>query len=84
MEMNWISMNDRQPEAEGKYLVCLEPEYIGDSPCVKREVAIAKWGSYEAPTDNSSKPFKGFRWEVFLEGVAYWMPLPELPPEVQQ
>lgn len=77
--VGWISVKDRLPEKDGKYLVC-----VGDSGYYK----IAAFSTDK--TKENTYTERGYGWSDYdcdygfyeVKRVTHWMPLPEPPKEV--
>ena len=83
----WISVKDRLPDSDGRYLVCRSItksiKSIGVSKFTKNPYHVDKYDFSE---------YKGCKKPIFyeydsewgyceLDDVTHWMPLPELPKE---
>ena len=71
----WISVEDRLPEARHHVLICYFPVFCEN---LKKQIDT---GYYEEPEEYND----GGGWKFWLSdkvvrgGVTHWMPLPELP-----
>ena len=72
--MNWISVNERLPEADTPVLAfnkgCIY------SAILFAEVGVWYWGTCWGPVINDPRDYEGDDWEF-----THWMPLPEPPTE---
>lgn len=66
----WISVEDRLPEKDGRYLVAMKN---GDN----YHISTRRFKRADLPTWWRGHSY-GY-WARHTEGVRYWMPLPELP-----
>ena len=81
-QMRWIPVEERLPEEEGTYAVCVDGEVKWDAYC--RFGRKERWLCYDGRLNAlyidpySSKPKR----EPPYPRVTHWMPLPEAPKEV--
>lgn len=74
----WIDSEKRQPDAAGRYLVCLKREAPEDLGGNSRRIAILRWTG-----EGWRLPVHFPTWinDEIRETVTHWMPLPKLPRE---
>lgn len=74
----WISVEDRLPDEDGKYLCCRSNKYIGIYSFTQNLRKVDKY-------DFAGKNRKGWydydsEWGYCeIHSITHWMPLPELP-----
>lgn len=79
---DWIPVEERLPEEEGVYIVCVDGEVKWDAYCMFE--GVERWLCYDGRLNAlyidpySSKPTR----EPPYPKVTHWMPLPEAPKEV--
>lgn len=78
MHKEWISVNDRMPKENGRYIVADEitaPEELGGN---HTEIRIMRFHEGKWHT-----PFRSPEWinEAIKDNITHWMPLPEPPKE---
>ena len=79
--MRWIPVEERLPEEEGVYIVCVDGEVKWDAYCMFE--GVERWLCYDGRLNAlyidpySSKPKR----EPPYPRVTHWMPLPKLPKE---
>ena len=80
-QMRWIPVEERLPEEEGVYIVCVDGEVKWDAYCMFE--GVERWLCYDGRLNAlyidpySSKPKR----EPPYPRVTHWMPLPKLPKE---
>ena len=79
----WISVNDRLPDKDGKYLCChffANLKYISVCSFAKN---LRKVDKYDFPNENRKGWYGSDSEYGYYEktNVTHWMPLPELPKE---
>ena len=67
--MEWVSVKDRLPETEGRYLVFLPDEE-------ERKIACANWETWEF-NGHKKSTFVVDECDYIKDRVGAWMPLPE-------
>ena len=80
-QMRWISVEERLPEEEGVYIVCVDGEVKWDVYCMFE--GVERWLCYDGRLnalyiDPYSSKLKR---EPPYPRVTHWMPLPKLPKE---
>ena len=79
-QMRWISVEERLPEEEGLYIVCVDGEVKWDAYCMFE--GVERWLCYDGRLNAlyidpySSKLTR----EPPYPRVTHWMPLPPSPP----
>lgn len=79
----WINAKDHLPEKDGRYLVCYN---IKNSIHYKIEILYFQIEDEEGNFDDKKNVFyyDSEEWGyVEIDNVEYWMPLPELPKELE-
>ena len=80
-QMRWIPVEERLPEEEGAYIVCVDGEVKWDA--YRMFEGVERWLCYDGRLNAlyidpySSKPKR----EPPYPRVTHWMPLPKLPKE---
>ena len=80
-QMRWIPVEERLPEKEGVYIVCVDGEVKWDAYCMFE--GVERWLCYDGRLNAlyidpySSKPTR----EPPYPKVTHWMPLPSPPKE---
>lgn len=80
-QMRWIPVEERLPEEEGAYIVCVDGEVKCDAYCMLE--GIERWLCYDGSINAlyidpySSKPLR----DGPYPRVTHWMPLPKPPKE---
>ena len=80
-QMRWIPVEERLPEKEGTYIVCVDGEVKSDAYCMLE--GIERWLCYDGSINAlyidpySGKPLRGGPYPR----VTHWMHLPQLPKE---
>ena len=80
-QMRWIPVEERLPEEEGVYIVCVDGEVKWDAYCMFE--GVERWLCYDGRLnalyiDPYSSKLKR---EPPYPKVTHWMPLPKLPKE---
>ena len=80
-QMRWIPVEERLPNEEGTYIVCVDGEVKFDAYCMLE--GIERWICYDGSINAlyidpySSKPLR----DGPYPRVTHWMPLPQPPKE---
>ena len=80
-QMRWIPVEERLPEEEGTYIVCVDGEVKYDAYCILE--GIERWLCYDGrPSALYIDPYSGkpLRQSPYPR-VTHWMPLPKAPKE---
>lgn len=86
--MEWISVKDRLPKEREKVIILLLNGQVFRAEIRKRELLSEWWYYYATDCIDLDElgymyPIKGGNW-WYRNPVTHWMPLPELPEEVEQ
>ena len=75
----WISVEERLPESKGKYLVFAVGSYFGYS--IETAYWTPKYDGFEPDLKGRAiwYSYDGEYGDLELDGVAYWMHLPDVP-----
>ena len=82
--MEWISVKDRLPDKEGKYL-CVDCSQMVGKPFIRIlsfSNDLHEIDEYDFCSDKGKSGFYGYdgEWGYYsAENITHWMPLPELP-----
>lgn len=78
----WISVKERLPEKQGRYLCCYNFQFGGGEYIAIQNFApnLEEVDEYDFCGDREAGFFDSSEYGYFRrDGVTYWMPLPELP-----
>lgn len=80
MQNEWISIKDRLPRKNGKYLCCDKDKHIHILSFAQNLYSIDSWDfakEHRSGFYDYSDEYGYYEWD----GVTHWMPLPEPPKE---